>query len=664
MRFKFNSKGILAKLLVPISGIFILAMIILVLTILQMQGSFTIHMGESVNAILQSTTASVNSRFNKMETDVIDSLRQNLAQASETLSTTTAAGFSSVQSDIITDLEQNLRSNADSVAALMAQVAPRAILSNNFMDLVAYVKSVTQRPDVIYAVYLKPDGRPITRYINRSDEKIKAYIKTGAGKKKLDKVLSASAKDDSVLLAEKELLLEGKQLGKVVLCMDRAEILAKQGQVKNQFNALMAKTDKMIESALEQVSSVTDSKMQSTLKHIADESEASWEKIGSDIDRIGNEAKSRMRSVLMIVGLVFGLVMLAVIGTLTLLMVLRPINVVLAGLKDIATGDGDLTKRLEIKSKDEIGALANWFNQFVGNLQSIIRDVASNADDMQSSSAELSQISNHMSDGSCQTSEKATSVAEAGDQMRANMNSVAAAMEQATTNLAMVVTAVEEMTATINEIAKNSENARGKTDAAVNLANETSNQVNELGQSAQEIGKVIETITDISEQVNLLALNATIEAARAGEAGKGFAVVANEIKELAKQTSDSTNEIKARVGDIQSSTNGTVTRISDIVSAFDEVNQLVGTIATSIEEQSVTTQEISGNLSQANGGITEVNKNVNNSTTVVSQVAENIEEVKTAANGMSDSSSQVNLNAEQLAKLSEQLASMVRRFKI
>lgn len=664
MRFNFNPKGIMAKFLTPVSGIFILAMVILVFIILQMQSSFTANMGESVNEILQATTESVQNRFTKMETDVIESLKKNLAKAAETLSMNTASELSSVQADIITDLEQNLQSNADSLAMLLAQVAPRAVISNNFFDLVSYVKSVTKRSDVIYAIYLKPDGRPITRYINKSDPKIKAYIKTGSGKKKLNKVLSASSKDNSVLIVEKELSLEGKKLGKIVLCMDKAAILAKKGQVKKQFNALMAKNDDMIGSALKQVSSVTGSKMQATLKQIAAQSEASWTKIGTDIDVIGSKAKSQMRGVLIAAGLVFGLVMLFVIGMLTLLVVLRPINTVVAGLKDIATGDGDLTKRLEIRSKDEIGTLAKWFNQFVGNLQSIIRDVASNADNMQSSSAELSQISNLMSDGSRKTSDKAGDVAMAGDQMRANMTSVAAAMEQAATNLAMVVTAVEEMTSTINEIAQTSENTRGKTDAAVQLTNTTSDQVNELGQSAQEIGKVVETITDISEQVNLLALNATIEAARAGEAGKGFAVVANEIKELAKQTSDSTSEIKSRVGDIQNSTKGTVTRISEIVSAFGKVNELVGTIATAIEEQSATTREISGNLSQANVGITEVNENVNNSTEVAAQVAEDIEDVKTAANEISNSSSQVNLNADQLAKLSEQLASMVKRFKI
>jgi methyl-accepting chemotaxis protein len=365
----------------------------------------------------------------------------------------------------------------------------------------------------------------------------------------------------------------------------------------------------------------------------------------------------------------WALVLTAVTGIIALtwcVFITRSITVNLATCikfsKDVA--NGDLRSRIKLTSKDELGELAATLNDMGKNLQSIINDLTSNADDMKSSSADLSQISNHMSVGSQKTSDKAIGVAEAGDQMRSNMNSVAAAMEQATMNLGMVVSSVEEMTATVNEIAQTSENARDKTDNAVQLADATSIQVNELGKSAQQIGKVVETITDISEQVNLLALNATIEAARAGEAGKGFAVVANEIKELAKLTSESTSEIKNRIDDIQSSTSNTVSQISDIVNVFGDVNEQVGTIATAIEEQSVTTKEISGNLAQANKGITEVNENVNNSTAVASQVADDIEDVKMAANEMSNSSSQVNLNAEQLAKLSEQLASMVGRFEI
>jgi methyl-accepting chemotaxis protein len=307
------------------------------------------------------------------------------------------------------------------------------------------------------------------------------------------------------------------------------------------------------------------------------------------------------------------LALLALTGTAVAFIskrITRPIVTASDMLKDIAQGEGDLTRRLKVESRDEVGEMAKWFNMFIENIQSIIGSVAENAHQVNDASSDLNAISDQMSAGAGQTSDKADTVAAASEEMSTNMNSVAAAMEEAATNVGMVATAAEEMTATINEIAQNTEKARGVTGEAVKQAGNASSQVTELGTAAQEIGEVIETITEISEQVNLLALNATIEAARAGEAGKGFAVVANEIKDLARQTADATGEIKSRVESIQNSTDGTVTEIGNITRVVNEVNEIVSTIATAVEEQSVTTNEIAGNVAQAAQGIEEVNENV------------------------------------------------------
>ncbi len=342
----------------------------------------------------------------------------------------------------------------------------------------------------------------------------------------------------------------------------------------------------------------------------------------------------------------------------------RPIVTASDMLKDIAQGEGDLTRRLEVNSRDEVGEMAKWFNMFVENIQRIIASVAENARQVNDSSSELNAISDQMSAGAGQTSDKANTVAAASEEMSTNMNSVAAAMEQASTNVGMVASAAEEMTATINEIAQNTEKARGITGEAVTQAGNASGQVAELGTAAQEIGKVIETITEISEQVNLLALNATIEAARAGEAGKGFAVVANEIKDLARQTAEATGEIKSRVEGIQNSTEGTVTEIGNITRVVNEVNEIVSTIATAVEEQSVTTNEIAGNVSQAAQGIDEVNENVAQSSSVSTEISQDIAEVTQNASEISNSSSQISLSAESLSQLAQQLNDMVGRFKV
>ena len=333
-------------------------------------------------------------------------------------------------------------------------------------------------------------------------------------------------------------------------------------------------------------------------------------------------------------------------------------------LKDIAQVEGDLTRRLKVETKDEVGEMAEWFNKFIDAIQKIIKDVSQNANQVRDASGELSEISKQMTSGAKQTSEKAHVVAAAGEEMSSNMNSVAAATEEAATNLNMVAAAAEQMIATINEIAQNSEKANNITDDAVVQTQSASGKVDELGSAAIEIGKVVETITEISEQVNLLALNATIEAARAGEAGRGFAVVANEIKDLAKQTAEATLEIKEKIGAIQGSTDATVTEIGQILKVINDVNDIVSTIATAVEEQSVTTKEIAENVVQASQGIQGVNENVAQSSIVAGDIAKDIAEVNQASGEINNSSSQVNMSAEALARLSETLNEMVGKFKV
>ena len=374
-------------------------------------------------------------------------------------------------------------------------------------------------------------------------------------------------------------------------------------------------------------------------------------------------ASNAIRNANIIIAIVAGLIV-AVVVFFSARAIVKPINAAVAGLKDIAQGEGDLTMRLEATTKDEVGELAKWFNTFIEKLQGIIKDIAGGVETLSSSSTELSAISEQMTQGIQNVSDKSNTVSAAAEEMSANMNNVAAAMEQSATNTNMVATASEEMSSTIGEIAQNAEKARGISDEAAHKASTASTNMDQLGTAANSIGKVIETITDISEQVNLLALNATIEAARAGEAGKGFAVVANEIKELAKQTAEATGDIKEKIEGIQGTTTTTVGQIAEITQVINDVNDVVATIATAVEQQSAATKEIATNVSQASKGIQEVNENVNQSSAVSAEISKDIAGVSTSMDEMSTSSGQVNLSAQELSQLSESLKRMVDQFKV
>jgi methyl-accepting chemotaxis protein len=329
-----------------------------------------------------------------------------------------------------------------------------------------------------------------------------------------------------------------------------------------------------------------------------------------------------------------------------------------------AMADGDLTRTMDVRQKDEIGVLAEALNGMVQRLRGMLGEITQEVKSLSMASHSLAGVSEQMAGGATHTVQRAQQVAAAAEQMSVNQNSVAAAMEQAATNVNTVAAAAEEMNATIGEIAANSAKAKTITDQAVARAGQASARVQDLGSAAREIGKVTETITAISSQTNLLALNATIEAARAGEAGRGFAVVANEIKELAQQTSQATEEIRDRILAIQDATGNTVTEIDGISAVIADVDHIVATIAAAVEEQSSTTREIASNVGQASQGIAEVSANVSQSSAVAGEIATDIADVSGQADDLLASSEQVRRNAAGLSSTSEKLQNLVSRFTL
>ncbi|MGL1931561.1 MAG: methyl-accepting chemotaxis protein [Desulfotalea sp.] len=334
------------------------------------------------------------------------------------------------------------------------------------------------------------------------------------------------------------------------------------------------------------------------------------------------------------------------------------------GLNFTKATNGDLTVISPVTSKDEIGALANDFNSFISQLNSMVKSIIRQIDTLQGASSSLSTVSIGMSTGAKDMLEKSNSVASSAEEMNNNMSNVTNSMIEANANISMVAAATEEMTATIDEISANADNARAISTQAVKESSKATEKMRNLGNSAQNIGKVTETISEISAQTNLLALNATIEAARAGEAGKGFAVVASEIKGLASQTSTATLEISERISDIQNDTTGAIKEIEHIASVISNINEIISTIASSVEQQSIATREISSNIMLASQGIDTVSENVQSSSQVAEGIAHDILEVDVASGKIVESSNTVNSSSKELANISDLLRKLVSQFKV
>ena len=342
----------------------------------------------------------------------------------------------------------------------------------------------------------------------------------------------------------------------------------------------------------------------------------------------------------------------------------KPLYDIVESLKDMVGGGGDLTRRLDVKSRDEVGEMAEWFNLFVAQLQDMIKNVSSNALDIKASTTLLTNISGEVLLSAKDSSERSTNVTAATEEMSTNLNSVAAAMEQSSTSVSVVASAAEEMNATIREISGNSDLAKTFSADAAQQTRVAHDKMGDLAEAAFKIGNVTGIINEISEHTNLLALNATIEAARAGGAGKGFAVVANEIKELAKQTAEATQDIKEVITDVQTVASSVKGDMSNVAEIIVNVNDIVTSIASAVGEQAAATQEISMNVTQSNEGIQEVNAHVISSSSASDVIAADIREVSSLAQNISGKTNSLQQSGNNLDQRSVDLQELVLKFKV
>lgn len=315
--------------------------------------------------------------------------------------------------------------------------------------------------------------------------------------------------------------------------------------------------------------------------------------------------------------------------------ILTPIRTMNAMLDDIASGEGDLTKRLDVSSTDELGKMGVSFNTFIEKLHGIISQVEHSTVQVAAAANQLYSSSVQMATGAEEVAAQSGTVATASEEMAATSTEIAQnctyAAEGAKQANGSAMTGAAVVETTVDVMGRIAERVR-----------ESAQTVGSLGERSDQIGAIIGTIEDIADQTNLLALNAAIEAARAGEQGRGFAVVADEVRALAERTTKATREIGTMIKAIQDETRGAVTAmedgvrevekgtveaarsgdaIQDILNQINAVSMQVNQIATAAEEQTATTCEINNNMQQITEVVYETAKGAQESAVAASQLA-------------------------------------------
>ncbi|MCL9774380.1 methyl-accepting chemotaxis protein [Vibrio methylphosphonaticus] len=350
-----------------------------------------------------------------------------------------------------------------------------------------------------------------------------------------------------------------------------------------------------------------------------------------------------------IVGAGFVIIGLVIIGVMSHSLV-KPIREVVSRLEDIATGEGDLTQRLDVKSGDEIGQLATQFNAFLEKLQSTISQVATTSKQV------------------IETAEQAKSTAASSrvscDSQFREVDLVATASEEMTQTASLVVqnaeTAVQAAASANDSASQGQEVAELSAAEMVRLVEQmkaTVPIVEELAQNNANITAILAVIEGISEQTNLLALNAAIEAARAGEQGRGFAVVADEVRNLASRTHDSVGEIREVIERVQTGT-------KDVVNAIQQGSQLADSTATHVQQAVTSLSRIFESISAINDMNSQIVKAAEEQQSVSTEVNQNVTNIRDLSAKILQQAGESENVGNDIYKLSSQQQTLMNQFKV
>ena len=326
------------------------------------------------------------------------------------------------------------------------------------------------------------------------------------------------------------------------------------------------------------------------------------------------------------------------------------INNVSNSLNELAKGEGDLTKRIEMHNKDEVGQLSNYFNTFMDKLHAIILEVKSNASMVAQNSSELFSTGNKINSIIEKQAIQISSVASATEEMSSNSENIAISLEDGESFIEKTNQAIHEGNEKLDLVV--AEMCQISTEVET-----LENTIDSLSNSSLEIGTILGVITTIATQTNLLALNAAIEAARAGEHGRGFSVVADEVRKLAERTQASIKEIELIVENLQ-------TNAQKAAGDMTQASEKVGSGVAKVNETKVHFVHMISSMDQLSSVNYGVKCSMDDQLKAIQSINENIHSISSHIEGSTESLLEMSSSTSSLVSQSDLLNDIVGKFKV